>query len=226
MPRKSKFIWDAEDAAGLVIIPPEGLPLPEEPRSLKGMHERAYRRTLLNEPHMAPLKEFVEQLRREDRGFVPNFDPLDGGTGARLLFLMEKPGPKTDEYVAGGSGFISRDNDDQSAAATFTFMRQARIPREDVAIWNSIPWWNGIVKTSPEERSEGLLRLEPLLELLPRLQGVVLVGQKASRAANILALRNLKVWHSAHPSPRVRARYPDQHAEIPRTWAAAAASLS
>jgi hypothetical protein len=44
------------------------------------------------------------------------------------LFLFEKLGPMTAE--AGGSGFISRNNDDPTAEATFRFMEQAKIPRK------------------------------------------------------------------------------------------------
>lgn len=220
---KSKFIYDVDDH--LIIVPAEGFPPPREPRSLRDERHVAYRQMLLSQSHMKPLTAFVHALRQEDRGYVPDFDPLDGGVNAKLLFLMEKPGPMTDPYRPGrrGSGFISRDNDDQSAAATFTFMRDAGLPRQDVIIWNSIPWWNGQLKMAPTEKKEGLQRLVPLLDLLPRLRGVVLVGQKAALATNLLAMRDVKVWHSAHPSPRVRARYPEQHGNIPKIWAAAAA---
>lgn len=222
---KSKVVYDADDH--LIVIPAEGFPAPDEPRCLGDERQVAYRQMLMSKPHMQPLKRFVEGLGQEDRGLVPDFDPMDGGVDARLLFLMEKPGPMTYPYRHGrrGSGFISRDNDDQSAAATFNFMRETKIARQDVIIWNSIPWWNGNTDLTPDEKRDGLLRLEPLLDLLPKLQGAVLVGQKAGRAANLLAMRDIKVWHSPHPSPRVRARYAEQHAEIPRIWAAAAASL-
>lgn len=174
---------------------------------------------------MTPLNDMVTVLRAECRGAVPDFDPLDGGVGARILFLLEKPGPMT-RPNKGGSDFISRDNDDETAVAIFSFMRQVPIARDETLIWNVIPWWNESIKVTPEEWRLGLLRLEMLLNLLPRFQGVVLVGQKAARAANMLAMRDLRVWHSAHPSPRVRARYPDQHATIPAIWAKAVASLS
>jgi hypothetical protein len=38
--------------------------------------------------------------------------------------------------MAAGSGFISRDNDDPTAEATFHFMERAGIPRRDALIWN------------------------------------------------------------------------------------------
>ena len=56
-------------------------------------------------------------------GPVPDFDPLDGGIETRTLFLFEKPGRMTADGFARrfGSGFISRNNDDQTAEATFAF---------------------------------------------------------------------------------------------------------
>ncbi|MBM3603322.1 MAG: uracil-DNA glycosylase [Alphaproteobacteria bacterium] len=212
----------------LIIIPADCLPAPDMPRGLPDSRQLTYRKMLSDSLPMARLNDMVADLRAKGRGAVPDFDSLDGGVRARILFLMEKPGPMTDADRPGraGSGFISRDNDDESAAATFTFMQQIPIMRNETLIWNAIPWWNGRIKVTPEEWRVGLLRLEVLLNLLPRLQSVVLVGRKAARAANMLAMRDLRVWHSAHPSPRVKARYPDQHAAIPGIWAKAVTSLN
>jgi hypothetical protein len=44
-------------------------------------------------PHVAHLSKFAAKLRREGKGKVPDFDPLDGGAKAQVLFLFEKPGP-------------------------------------------------------------------------------------------------------------------------------------
>lgn len=164
MPRKSKFVYDVEDE--LIIIPADGLPAPDMPRGLRDIRQLTYRKMLRDSPHITPLNDMVAGLRAEDRGAVPDFDPMDGGVGARILFLMEKPGPMTDSDQPGraGSGFISCDNDDESAAATFTFVR------DETLIWNAIPWWNDSIKVTPEEWRVGLLRLEALLNLLPRLQ--------------------------------------------------------
>jgi hypothetical protein len=61
---------------------------------------------MLKDPHVAPLTDFVEHLRRKHQGWeFPDFDPLDGGINAEILFLFEKPGPKTSAR-GGGSGFI------------------------------------------------------------------------------------------------------------------------
>ena len=90
---------------------------------------------MLDEPHIAPLTNVIYSLRAAQPEIViPNVDPLDGGVGARMLFLFEAPGPNTLE-----TGFISRNNDDRTAEATFRFMRMAGIPRTETVIWNTGP---------------------------------------------------------------------------------------
>ena len=100
----------------------------------------------------------AEKLRERRSVEVPEFDPLDGGVDARVLFLLEKPGPMT-SGVDGtkqrtGSGFISRNNDDPTAEAIFNFMQQAGISRKMTISWNVIPWWNGTRKV--HQRSSGM----------------------------------------------------------------------
>jgi hypothetical protein len=75
-----------------------------------GVRER--RAGMLHLPHIKPLTKFAMQLEDEGMGRVkvPKFDPLDAGIDARVLFLFEKPGPRT--VGQNGSGFISRNNDD------------------------------------------------------------------------------------------------------------------
>jgi uracil DNA glycosylase superfamily protein len=195
---------------------------PTEPRSLRSADERRRRRAMLDLPHIAPLRLYAAKLRAEGRGLVPEFNPMDGGTMARALFLLEKPGPMTDETKSGlrvGSGFISRDNDDPSAEATFRFTEAARIPRSRVVLWNLVPWWNGSRKVTSAELRDGATALSGLIALLPDLRAVVLVGRKASRAAPLIGNRGLSVCTSAHPSPIVRASRPDIWRAIPDQWA-------
>src|SRR6185437_13372534 len=111
---------------------------------------------------------------------VPEFDPFDGGVNAKIVFLFEKPSPMTAN--GRGSGFISRNNDDLTAEATFLFMQQAGIPRKATVTWNVIPWWNGTRKVTGRELRDGIACIRKLTALLPKLHAVVLVGEKASRA--------------------------------------------
>lgn len=107
-------------------------------RSLQYESEKAERQKLLSEPYIKSLTEFVDRIKK-DRGLsydIPYFDPCDGGIKAKVLFLLEAPGPK-----AVKSGFISRNNDDKSAQNMLYFLKQAGISREDTILWNIIPWY-------------------------------------------------------------------------------------
>lgn len=193
----------------------------DHPRSLRDAAARSRRRAMLAAPHMRPLARYADTLRATPGVGVPDFDPLDGGTEAGILFLFEKPGPMTAgdrDGARAGSGFISRNNDDATAEATWRFMREAGIPRRDTVTWNVIPWWNGTIAVTPDELRGGVASLRDLLALLPRLRVVVLVGRKAARAAPLLQGVGCAVFASAHPSPRVRAAFPDRWRAIPAEW--------
>jgi len=169
-------------------------------------------------PHMQPLVEFV--LRMRDRyvdGYVPNFDPDDGGVNAEILFLFEKPGPKT-EPTEGGSGFISQDNNDPTAKATKDFLLKAGIDRKKIIIWNSISAWNGTIRYTKKEMTHTKQELEELLSLLPALRWIVLVGRNAQKITKLVDLSSYKVLNSPHPSPKVRSTNPEVWKSIPVIW--------
>lgn len=178
--------------------------------------EVARRRALVGSPAHAPLAGFACALRRALPGLlVPDLDPLDGGTDARVLLLLEKPGPRVAR-----TGFVSRDNPDGTAAATRAFLLAAGLAREETLIWNAVPAWNGTTRVAAGELREGLARLLPLLALLPRLDTAILVGARAARAGPLLP-PGLRQIRSDHPSPQVRAAFPARWAAIPEAWAAA-----
>jgi len=189
-------------------------------RSLHSPDAIKLRRLMLHEPHIAPLTDFVQKLRRNHPGCeFPDFDPFDGGCNADILFLFEKPGPMT-SAGGKGSGFISRNNNDPTAEATFDFMNKAGLPRKRTVIWNIIPGWNGTRKVTTTELRAGVDDLNGLLTLLPKLQTIVLVGKKAQKASLVKHL-HLRILDSAHPSPLVRASQPDAWHAIPTIWAQA-----
>jgi len=169
---------------------------------------------------MAPLADFVAKLREESPDEIPDFDPLDGGTKAQVLFLLEKPGPMTSTKPGKreGSGFISRDNDDPTAEAIFRFMQQANIHRTATLLWNTVPGWNGTRKVTGPELRDGISSIDSLLSLLPELRSIVLVGRKAQRATKRLRAKGLPVFSSAHPSPIVRATARAAWEQIPQAW--------
>ena len=177
------------------------------------------RHALLDQPHMRALAAYAQRLRDQGRGAVPDFDPLDGGGGARLLLVLEKPGPGA--VLPGGSGFVSRDNPDPTARTCRAALDG--IPRAGVVIWNAVPWWNGTMAVRAGERRDGLAELPGLLALLPGLRAAILAGRAAQGAAGVLAVAGVPVFRSVHPSPQARAG-PASAAGwrcIPEVWAAA-----
>jgi hypothetical protein len=115
---------------------------------------------MLGDAHIAPLIDYVKTLRQKHSArYFPYFDPADGGVEADMLFLLEKPGPMTsagpktpERGRKKGSGFISRNNDDPTAAATFRFMLEAGISRRRTVLWNVVPGWNESRRITPQER--------------------------------------------------------------------------
>lgn len=77
------------------------------PRTLRDRSALADRRARLGDPHVAPLNNWVESLRARlgPSSIVPWFDPADGGVDARILWLLEAPGPRPTEQR--GSGIIA-----------------------------------------------------------------------------------------------------------------------
>ena len=201
---------------------------PDATRSLRDPKAREARRALLSEPYVLPLTAYVDQLRAGSPDEFPDFDPLDGGVEARMLFLLEKPGPMTSASRTGraGSGFVSRDNDDPTAEAIFDFMRKAGIPRRETVLWNLIAGWNETRKVTAREVREGALETLRLVRLLPRLKAVVLVGKRAERAYPLLAAEAFSLSSSAHPSPLVRAYWREEWEQIPEDWRAAYKALA
>jgi hypothetical protein len=179
----------------------------------------AHRQALLGEPHVMPLVRYVRELSAQGRGHIPEFDPLDGGIHAKLLFLFEKPGRKT--FPPKGSGFISRNNNDPTARAVHKFMLQAEVPRHGVVLWNTVPWWNGTIAITGAEKRSGAAEIRALLALLPELRGVVLAGNLAWQfGAPKLLDSGLKLTKCVHPSLQAR-NGPNSRAgwlQLPEIW--------
>jgi hypothetical protein len=135
---------------------------------------------------MVSLREYVAELRTSKNADAefPDFDPLDGGINAKILFLFEKPGPRTSQH-GGGSGFISRNNDDATAQATFKFMNEAGLPRTNTVIWNVVPGWDGTRTIRRGAIKSGINELKRLMPLLAEVKTIVLVGRVSRRASCI-----------------------------------------
>jgi len=99
-------------------------------------------------PTATPLEAWVEQLiaSRASAGLnaeIPTFDPAEAGTEARVLLLIEAPGPMTNSLNANpGSGLISSDNNDATAENLWR-ARQAAGLIDRTLLWNVVPWYLG-----------------------------------------------------------------------------------
>ena len=162
----------------------------------------------LEEPQIAPLSALARRIQAEHVG-VPFFDPCNGGVGARVLCLLEAPGPRA-------ADFVSQENNDQTAENMHRLMDAASLERDDVVLWNVVPFYIGAADRSKLRAARqgdmvaGKPWLSELLELLPALTVVVLLGRNAQRAEDFVkALRPkalvLKGWH---PSPLAMNRLP------------------
>jgi len=174
--------------------------------------------SLLHDGHVGSLTAFVDRLRREQGPArqIPYFDPLDGGVEARALLLLEAPGPKAVE-----SGFVSRNNPDETAKNLLLACRDAGLERSHTVVWNIVPWYVGdgkkIRPAAIRDIHEGLpFLLVRLMPMLHRLQAVVLIGGKAGRAYAWIRPQcpNLRIFHCAHPSPVFVNRQPDNRAKV------------
>ncbi|WP_424347878.1 uracil-DNA glycosylase [Kocuria sp. CH-021] len=188
----------------------------------------------MDEPHVAPLNALVRSWRSGGR-FVPWADPDGGGTGARVLVLMEAPGPAT--VAAGERGFSSEDNPDPTARVFKALREESGLARGDYLRWNVVPWsLRDADGRHRPPRAEDLVEAEPALrELvgsLPELRVVVTFGAPAlTGMMRLLTVedppRLLPVLGVPHPSLRNGHRRVETRQRILvalRTAAAAARS--
>ncbi len=147
---------------------------------------------------------------------VPYFDPTEAGIRARILLLLEAPGRRS--ALEAGSGFVSPDNDDQTARNMWHLLREAGIDRgRDVVTWNVVPWYIGdgakIRATRASDLDEAREATRELLSLLPNIRVVVLFGRPAAAAWRSLGL-NLEAIEASHPSPLNLNTRPERREEI------------
>jgi hypothetical protein len=155
-----------------------------KPRAFRDSAVLAERRRQLDEPHVAPLNQWVRSVRERlgPMAIVPWFDPADGGVNARVLWLLEAPGPRATTERE-GSGIISSDNNDGAAENTWRTRHQAAVSRTEVVHWNVIAYYIGTdtkirAWCSGDVANAGPMLVD-LLALLPRLRSVILGGKAA-----------------------------------------------
>ena len=174
---------------------------------------------------MTALNRYVDRLRATF-GPIPHFDPFDGGTNARILVLLETPGPSNASVR-----FTSRDNPTGTAKTLRALSSLARINRNDTVIWNAVPWvldrrGKRLRVPSPSDLKTAATLLPELLALLPNLGSVILAGKTAGRLETEIAriAGSLKILRMPHPSPTYVNTSPSAFASMIATFKRAAAS--
>lgn len=157
--------------------------------------------------------ELTKHIRREIRlgHEVPSFDPLNGNEQAWLLLLLEAPGPK-----AVKTGCISVDNPDPTARNLKGQLLAAGIERSDFALWNIVPWYIGNARQTEIRAANGadvkvgMRYLPPLLEAMPNLSCIALVGGAARQAHVFLSrITTARIVSCHHPSARFLNPHPE-----------------
>ncbi len=192
-------------------------PRTDRPKTNREPEEVERKLDLLREPHVAPLTAYVERLRAmKPDAAIPDFDPTEAGVTARIALLLEAPGRRS--ALDAGSGFVSPDNNDQTAANMWDLLHEAGIDRaEDCVTWNVIPWYIGdgtkIRSARRTDLDEAREATRELFSLLPDLRVVVLLGKPAAGAWGLLGLE-LDAIEAPHPSPLNLNTRPERRTEI------------
>jgi hypothetical protein len=135
------------------------------------------------------------------------------GVDAPVLAVLRDPGPRAGS--AKGSGFLSVENDDQTAERQCGFFAEAGIDAADVLPWNTYPWYINAAPTRTQ-LAAGVAPLLRMIELLPRLRVVLLLGKDAqsgwrlfaAQHGDVVARRGIEVLPTYHPS-RQALQHPD-----------------
>jgi hypothetical protein len=161
------------------------------------MSEPAYRHQQLRDlyaPHVKAINKLVDELRVPGERWMPHVAPLHGGSSARLLLLESDPGQADGDLY---ESMLSVEDDNARAARLGALLKAADIEVSDTLVWCGYPWYARHLPT-PADLKAGVEPLRRVLELLDRLEVVILLGGSASRSWRMLTSTH------AYDVPRVR----------------------
>ena len=163
------------------------------------------------------FKDITDKIRHDLRlnDEVPDFDPENGNEQAKFLFLLEAPGPKALE-----TGLISFNNPDPSARNFKKQLAEVGIRKEDIAIWNVVPWYLGNESKStirPAKLTDievALKYLKLIIASMQNLRCIILVGGAARKSHIALSsFTEARIFSCHHPSAKVINTNPNAERE-------------
>lgn len=141
---------------------------------------------------------------------------------AKILWLLEAPGPKATRIK--GSGFISCNNDNQTAKNTWETREEAGVSRKLVAHWNVIPYYIGSDTKIRAYNSNDVASVRPyireLLQFFPYLKVVILGGTAARTVWQDFKPQNtdLHIIECPLPSPTNLNTRPGYRDKVVSAW--------
>lgn len=137
------------------------------------------------------------------------------GVDALALSISRYPGPKAGGAM-GSSGFLSAENDDQTAERMGQFLAGAGIDYLEVLPSNAYPWYINANPTAVQLRVDADLSCR-LMGLMPRLRVVLVHGAAAEKGWKLFLREHLDlieqrdiVWLSTYYTSRQALQTPDR----------------
>lgn len=184
------------------------------PRRMADPRYRAEQWEHRYDAHVEPLNRLVDELgETEPDSRPPYIAPMYRGVHARVLAVLRDPGPRAGGVR--GSGFLSVENDDQTAERQTGFFAEAGLDPAEVVPWNAYPWYINAAP-SKEQLRRGLAPLRRVVDLMADLRVVLLAGKDAQAAwqlftaehGAVVAARGVQAVATYHPS-RQALQHPD-----------------
>ncbi|MCR8897187.1 uracil-DNA glycosylase [Gordonia sp. GONU] len=163
-----------------------------DPAVVRDKHARIW------EPHVAPLNELANRIADAEglpHGYVPYVDPDAGGVRARMLVLLDNPSTKAEAGT--GSGLLSLDNNDRTARNCREAYARHNVEWADVVHWNVVPFPVAGEKnggSTPSERARAVRWTREVVDLLPNLEIVLLLGAAARDGWKRAGIRRAGVY--------------------------------
>ncbi|MBG6189576.1 hypothetical protein IWX64_000496 [Arthrobacter sp. CAN_A212] len=156
------------------------------------------------DPNIEEINRMCDTLaeQKPDRS-LPYIDPAHDLDECRIVSLFSNPGANL------ASGFVSAENDDQSAIRTAEIYESVGLQPKFVMPWNVYPWYVTEVKEkalTPEQIDEGVKPLLAFLQRVSRASALVAHGTDAHKVARRLTqLENRAIQRRGFKVYKVRS---------------------